>query len=75
MLKTHALSKAVNKFNSKLNERYIPALIIKKEYNNGYLVKDINNKISVVDVNDIKTISLELQKIILENHNFIVGDE
>lgn len=64
MVTKHNLSKAAIFYNSKLDVKYIPAIIIDVPYSNAVKVKFANNNIAIYDVSELKTISVELQEII-----------
>lgn len=65
MVKTHKQSNLSKDFNAKLEPKYQPALVVENSFANAYLVKLPNGRNVVVDLNDIKSISKELQEIIL----------
>lgn len=64
MIKTHKLSKAVEKFNSKLVANWTPAVILEKVFSNAYRVRNNENHICIYDLTEIKTIPIDLQKLI-----------
>jgi hypothetical protein len=70
MIKNHALSKAVDKFNAKLDVNWQPAVILKKAFGNAFYLKTAAGREICCDVNEIKNVSFELQQILKENENF-----
>lgn len=69
MVKKHNLSNAFNKFNAKLEAKWIPTVILEKTFNNGYRVRNNDNRVFICDLTEIKNISLNLQSLLRENNN------
>lgn len=67
MVKTHFLSKSIDHYNAKLDVKFVPAIILKIMFNNGYLVKLKDKREVIYDSSQIKQISMELQTILLES--------
>lgn len=74
MIKFHSLSKAINKYNSKLDIKWQPAIILEKVFGNGYRVKTAYDRTMICDVSQIKDISLDLQEIFKNNEKFLTVD-
>lgn len=66
MVATHYLSKAVNKYNAKLDVKYLPATITQIVFSNAVKVKLPNGHEAVYDVQEVKEISESLQDILCE---------